>query len=124
SVEALSEMQVESLQQPADNMPWHEGIDLAGKFDKARDDAIFPSLPRKIKRVDRDAMSAQPRAWVERHVTEGVSLGAIDDLPYVDANRLEDDLQFVNQSNIDGSEDVLSELHRLGGAHGADRDGL
>jgi hypothetical protein len=53
-----------------DNVFRHSRIDLAGKFDKARVFAILTRLPRKVKWIDWDTVTARSRPEVERHKTE------------------------------------------------------
>ncbi len=58
-------------------------------------------------------MSAQTRTWLKSHVAKGLSLRRLNDLPNVDVHRAVDGFQFVNQSNVDGTENILQQFHRL-----------
>src|SRR5581483_11680262 len=68
-----------------DHAARHRRVDLAGQLDEAGGDVVFARLPGQVERVDRDAVAAEPRARVERHVAEGFGLGRLDHLPDVDA---------------------------------------
>ena len=56
----------------------------------------------------------RPGPGIERHEAERLRLGRLDHLPDVDAHRVADDLQLVDQRDVDGAEDVLGQLHGLG----------
>ncbi len=58
-------------------------------------------------------MTAETGAWIKRHITERFGLGRIDHLPDVDAHCLVDDLQFVDERDVDRSENVLGNFHRF-----------
>jgi len=86
---------------------------------------VFARLPSQVERINRDAVPAETGAGVEGHESEGFGGGGIDDVPDVDVHLLEDDFEFIDEGNIDGAEDVLGQLRRLGDAAGADRmDGI
>lgn len=48
----------------------------------------------------------------------------LDRLPNIDPHGFEDDLGFVDQRDVDGPEDVLGQLHRLGRLDGRNRHGV
>ncbi len=66
-------------------------------------------------------MPAEPRPGVERHEAERLGACRLDHLPDVDAHGVEDHLELVDQGDVDGAEDVLGELDRLGHRRCADR---
>src|SRR5438876_34816 len=43
----------------------HTGVDLSRKFDEPRPGPVLCCLPREVERVERDAVSAEPRTGVE-----------------------------------------------------------
>ena len=55
----------------------------------------------------------RPGPGIERHEAERLGLGRVDHLPDVDAHGVVDHLQFVDERDVDGAEDVLGELDRL-----------
>ena len=65
-----------------------------------RGDAVLAGLPGKVEGINRDAVTAEPRARVERHEAERLSLGGLDHLPDIDPHPLEDDLQFVHEGDV------------------------
>ena len=71
-----------------------------------------------------DAVPAQSWARVEAHETEGFGFCCVEDIPDVDAEAVVDDLEFVDEGDVDGSEDVLGELCGLGDAGRGDADSL
>src|SRR6516225_1524116 len=105
-------------------MAGHAGVDLARELDEARGDAVFPRLPGEIEGVDGDAMPAEPGAGIEGHEAEGLGLGRFDDFPDIDSHGGIDELQFIDEGDVDGAEDVLAELHRLCHLDGRDRYAL
>ncbi len=105
---------VHHLAQPRDHMGRHRGVDLARKLDEARGHAVFPRLPGEVERVDRDAVPAQTGAGIEWHEAEGLGGRRVDHLPDIDAHGVVDQLQLVDESDVDGAEDVLGDLHGLG----------
>ena len=53
---------VERLGNSADDVVRHRGVDLCGELDEPRVLPVLPRLPRQVKRIDRNAVSAQARA--------------------------------------------------------------
>ena len=121
AVQPLAEAAVERLGHLLDDDARHGGVDLAGKLDEADGHVEFARFPNEVEGVDRDAMSAEARAGIEGHEAEGLGARGLDHLPDVDAHRLINELQLVHERDIDRTEDVLGELHRLGGPCVANR---
>src|SRR5574337_2203720 len=53
------------------NVVRHGGVDLAGEFNEAGGKVVLLRLPRKIKWINRNAVSTEPRAWIEGRKAEG-----------------------------------------------------
>ena len=66
------------------------------------------------------AMAAEPGARIEGRVAERLGLGRLDDLPDVDAHRLERHLQLVHERDVHRAIRVLQDLDGLSGARGRD----
>ena len=63
-------------------------------------------------------MATEPRPRIERHEAEWFGFRRLDDFPHIDAHRVVDDLELIHERDIDGAEDVLGDLHGLGGGGG------
>src|SRR5262245_54751167 len=98
----------------------HLRVDLTGQLDELGVHANSTSSPRQVKRVNRNAVSAQSRAGKERLVTERFGSCCLNDFPDIDVHRLEHDFQFVDQGDIDRSIGVFKDLARLSNARVAD----
>ena len=109
--------------QLADDVARHCGIDFAGEFNEPGGEIELARFPGQVERVDRDAVTAETGPGIKRHITEGLCLRGLDDLPDIDPHRLEDDLELVDQGDIDGAEDVFRQLHRFGGIGRGNRHG-
>src|SRR5438128_1035318 len=93
---------------------------MAGQLDEPALEPILPRLPGEIKRVDGDAVAAQPWAWIERHETERLRLRRVDDLPDVDVHLARHERDLIHQSDIDRPERVFEQLDHLRNARRAD----
>ena len=120
AAESLAGNPVQRLGQSRDHMAGHGRVDLSRQFDEAGGQVVLARFPGQIERVDRDAVPAQARAGIERHVAERFGLGGLDHLPDIHSHGLVDDLQLVHEGDVDGAEDVLGQLDRLGGGGGGD----
>ncbi|MNY20541.1 hypothetical protein D3C86_1540250 [compost metagenome] len=115
-------MNIERLRNPSDDVTRHTGIDLPGKFDEPRWQFIFPRFPGEIERVDRYAVAAKTRTGIKGHETKRLGFRRIDHFPYVDTHRLVDDLEFIDEGDIDGTEDVFGDFHRFRRGIGRNRN--
>ena len=112
--QTFPKMLVERRDHSSDHVGRHARVDLAGELDEAGCDVEFARLPGEVKRIDRDAMPAEARAWVKWHEAEGLRLGGVDHLPDVDVHDVVDQLQLIHERNVDCSKDIFGQLHRLG----------
>src|SRR5271170_818657 len=91
----------------------HRLIDLSRQLDEPRIEVVLLRLPAQIERVDRDAVSAQPRPRIKRMEAERLRRRRIDHLPYIDAHAQRKDLQLIHQRDIYAAIDVLQQLRHL-----------
>src|SRR5579864_1799073 len=112
--EALAEARVERAREIVDDIARHCRVDLAGELDETRRYVVFARLPGEIEGIDGNAVPAEARTRIERHEAEGLGGGRLDYLPDIDAHGVVDHLEFVHERDVDGAENVLGELHRLG----------
>ncbi len=94
---------------------------MAGEFDEAGFDAGFFTFPRKIKRIDGDAVAAEARAGIKRHEAERLGGGGIDDFPHIDIHARRHDGEFVDEADVDHAEGIFEQLDHFGHARGTDR---
>src|ERR1700751_1567260 len=59
-------------------MNGHCGVDFSGQFDEAGAALELPGFPGQIERIDRNAVSAQPRSRIERHESKRFCLCRFD----------------------------------------------
>lgn len=111
---------IESGHGAADDVIRHGPVDLAGEFDELGIDAEFASLPSKVERIDGDAVTTEPGSRVEGGESEGFGGGGTDDLPNIDAHRIGDRFEFVDETDIDRAIDVFEQLGELGNLGGGD----
>lgn len=111
---------VEGLGDLLHDVVGHTGVDFAGEFDEAGVHFDFAGLPGEVERVDGDAVSAKAGAGIEGHVAERLGGGGVDDVPHVDVHLVEDHLEFVDEGDVDGAEDVFREFGGLGDTAVAD----
>src|SRR5437667_166697 len=63
--------------------------------------------------MDRDAVTAETRARVERCEAERLGAGGLNNFPDVDIHAVTKELQLVNQSDVHGPVDVFQEFDQL-----------
>ncbi len=115
---------VESGGDGLDHVIRHRGVHFAGEFDEARGEIVFARFPRKIEGIDRDAVTAEAGAGIERHEAERLGGRGVDDFPDVDAHAQAEHFQLVDQRDVDAAEDVFEQLGHFGGSRRADRNDL
>jgi len=67
-------------------------------------------LPRKVERVQWDAVAAKARTWIEWLETEWFCLCRLDHFPYIDAHTVEKYLEFIHKGNVYGTVDVFEQF--------------
>src|SRR5262252_1999165 len=92
----------------------HLPVDVARQFDKTRLDSGLLRLPRQIKGIDRNTMSAEPRPWIKRHEAEWLRRRRVDHFPHINTHAVAHQRDFVHQADVDHAECVLQELNHLG----------
>src|SRR5258708_37649586 len=102
---------VERLSNLSHDDRWHLAVDLARQVDESRLVLERSHLPREIVRIERNAVSADARSRRELHEPERLRRRGIDHFPNVDAQLVAHDRHFVHQSDVDGPERVLEQLH-------------
>src|SRR5690606_20592465 len=75
----------ERIDDALDHVAWHVRINLGRQLDEARVVIERLHLPRKIQRIDRDAMTSQARTWRELHEAERLGRGGVYHLPHTHA---------------------------------------
>src|SRR5206468_572762 len=98
----------------------HLHIYFARKLNELGAEVVFFRFPRKVERIDRDAVTAEAGSWIERLETEWLCFRRIDYLVNIDAHSHAKLLQFVYQRDVDAAVDVLKELRHLGCSRAAD----
>src|SRR6478672_2765521 len=102
-------------------MVGHCRVDFASKLDESRAVLELSGFPCKVKWIDGNAVSTQPRAWVKCHEAKRLRFRRCNYLPDVNPHGSIDKFQLVDQGNIDTPEDVLEELRRLSNAAARNR---
>ena len=108
-------------------MIWHRDVDFASQFDETRAEIPFLGLPRQVKGIDRDAVSAQAGSGIEGLETERLGGCCVYHFPDIQAHAQAQQLQFIYQGDIHASVNILQQLGHLrccrrGDAHGAAED--
>ena len=80
---------------------------MTGQLDEPALEAVLARLPAQIKRIDRDAMTAQTGSRIKRHEAERLGLRRVDDFPHIDAEVVAHQRQLVDEPNVDGPKGVL-----------------
>src|SRR5215469_12286782 len=91
----------------------HVRVNFAGEFDEARAEIPLFGLPRKVERIDRDAVSAEAWSGIERMEAERLGGCSFDDFPDIDAHTKRQQFQFVDQCDVDTAVDVFEKLRHL-----------
>src|SRR3984957_11536681 len=110
---------VESSSDRVHDVIGHRRVHFAGQLNKTRGEVELARLPRKIIRIDRNAVPPEARTGVERHEPKWLCGGGIDPLPNIYSHAQTEHLQFVDQRNVDATEDVLEQLGHFRGSRGA-----
>src|SRR5579872_1889775 len=105
-----------------DHVVRHRGVDFAGELDETCGEIVFARFPGKIEGVDRDAVTAEAGAGIERHEAERLGGRGVDDFPDVHAHAQAEHFELVDHRDIDAAEDVLEQLGHFGGSRRADWD--
>src|SRR5258708_25741936 len=79
----------------------HVVVNFSSQLDEAGAEVEFPGFPRKGKRVDRDAVSAETRSGIERMKAERLGRSGRDDLPDVESHAQAEQLPFINQIDVE-----------------------
>src|SRR5205823_284437 len=66
-----------------DHMVGHRSVYFACQLDESSRKVVFARLPRKIKRINWNAMPAQPRSGIKRHEAERLGGGRVNHFPDV-----------------------------------------
>ena len=98
---------VHPFQHTAHHITRHVCVDLGSQLDEPRIVMKGLHLPRKIERVNGNAVAAQARTRRKLHKTERFRSGSVDHLPHIHAEALAHDRQLIDQTNIDHAEGVL-----------------
>ena len=102
----------------------HAHVDLARELDEADVKVEFPRLPRKIERIERNAVAADARSGIESHDTERLGRGGIDHFPNVDAEPVAEHSHLVDQRDIDRPKRVLENFRHLRNLWGRHRQNV
>ena len=92
----------------------HVLVDLSGQLDELCIEVELARLPREVERIDREAVSAEPRAGLEAHEAERLRRRGLDDLPDVDMHPVAELRELVDERDVHRAEDVLEQLRQLG----------
>ncbi len=102
----------------------HALVDVVGGDDEpGGHPELALDAPRQVRRVDREAMSADARTGAERREAERLRRGGVDRLPDVDAKRVGMDGQLVDEGDVHVAERVLEQLGQLRHPRRADGNG-
>jgi len=101
----------------------HRCIDFTGQFNEPCPEFVFPGFPGQVKRIDRNTVATQPRTGIEGLEAERFCFGGFDDLPDVDVHPVEKHLEFVDESDVDRTVDVLQKLCCFGNPRRGDGNG-
>src|SRR5208283_3420146 len=114
---------VEGRDGGGDHVVGHGHVDFASQFDEAGAEVKLLRLPGKIKRIDRNTVSAQTRPGIKCMEAERLGGGGVDDLPDVEVHAQAEHLKFVDQRDVNAAIDVLQQLGHLRGRRRGDGNG-
>src|SRR6266581_2640995 len=77
---------IERISHAMYHMLRHLGVDLASQFNETRMFTVLARLPCEIERIDRDAVTAQTRTWIEGHEAKRLGFRRFDDFPDVNSH--------------------------------------
>src|SRR6185503_14453776 len=91
---------VERLADTINDVLRHGGIDFASEFNETSVLTILTRLPSQVKRINRNAVTAQTRAGIKWHETKRLGLCSIYDFPNVNTHGRVNDLEFVDERDV------------------------
>src|SRR5262245_31665802 len=109
-------MVIQDSRDSVDDVVRNRGIYLTGELDESRRKIELFRFPRKIERIDRNAVPAKTGSRIKRSVTERLCGGGVDHLPNVDSHAVGQKFQLVNERDIYAAVYVFEQLHQLCGA--------
>src|SRR5258705_260407 len=104
-------------------MVWHVHVDLTGEGDEASVKIVLLGLPRQIKRINRDAVTAKARPGIEGLESEWLGRGGSDDFPNVETHAQTQGLELVHQGDVDAAIGAFQDDQQSGMQVGRDRLG-
>jgi hypothetical protein len=93
----------------------HVDVDLARQFNEARAKVPFFRFPGKIKRIDRNAVPAQPGTGIKGLKPKRLGGSRVNHFPDIESHAQRQQLEFVDQRDIDAPVDIFQELGHFGG---------
>ena len=105
---------VEHVRNASNAILGHPVVNHHRRLDHRGVKPVFARFPAQVVRVQRDAVTAQARARIERRKAERLRLRRLDHLPKVDPHLVAEDRQFVDQADVDVPVGVLQNLRHLG----------
>src|SRR5690242_3312158 len=102
----------------------HPRVHFFRKSDEARVESMLSRFPRKIMRIERDAVSADARSGIKRHEPKGFCGRCTNHFPRVDTERVAEARHLVGHADVDGTKSVLEKFRCLGYTRRTDRVNL
>ena len=84
--------------------------------------SILARFPGEIKRIDRNTVSPEARAGIERHVAKWFGFSGVDHFPNIDIHGRINSLQLVHERDIDAAKNIFQKLGGFGRAARGDRN--
>src|SRR6185503_12951748 len=84
-------------------------------------ETVLPRLPREIVRIERNTVTANPRAWIKGHEAERLRRRRATHFPRIDVERVTESRHLVRHADVDRSKRVFEKLRRFGHTRRADR---
>src|SRR5262245_4378394 len=109
-------MVIQDSRDSVDDVVRNRSIHFAGELDESRRKIKLFRFPRKIKRIDGNAVPAKTRSRIKRSVAERLCGSGVDHLPNVDSHAVGQKFQLVNERDIYAAIYVFEQLHQLCGA--------